>query len=192
MVGLALLLLASAAAVEFAPDADITAIESKWDVDVQAEEGIAHGGAALAGATAHDKKNLRAAASGDSSSSQLAVAGAAKMATFEKQAASFRNGSAVVVNVHITHHAGTTMCNSLASQVFRTLPEFGAWWEEQNRHRPNNCNGVQYLDHVMRQTLRDASEWETLLSAYLPQTNYLSLELEGTQTRPQYMGDWSK
>jgi hypothetical protein len=47
----------------------------------------------------------------------------------------FKRNRTVVVNLHVTHHAGTTLCLQLAEQVFKPLPQFGKWMGTKHKVR---------------------------------------------------------
>ena len=70
------------------------------------------------------------------------VPSAAGHALRDRQLQRFKDGKAVLLNAHITHHAGTTMCSFAQHHVdgnaIRVLPQLGDWNEEFQEHRPKS------------------------------------------------------
>eukprot|EP00548_Thalassiothrix_antarctica_P008793 CAMPEP_0194154696 /NCGR_PEP_ID=MMETSP0152-20130528/61547_1 /TAXON_ID=1049557 /ORGANISM="Thalassiothrix antarctica, Strain L6-D1" /LENGTH=60 /DNA_ID=CAMNT_0038860961 /DNA_START=80 /DNA_END=259 /DNA_ORIENTATION=- len=59
------------------------------------------------------------------------------MTTKRKQIESYRNGSGLMLSIHITHHAGTTLCAFMRSVV--SVPSFSCMadkerWPLYNKH----------------------------------------------------------
>ena len=55
-----------------------------------------------------------------------------------QQIESFKNGSGILLNVHITHHGGTTMCRELGQTL---------------KHPPFACMGFRKTDNIPNRTL---------------------------------------
>jgi hypothetical protein len=96
----------------------------------------------------------------------------------------FKNNESIVVNIHITHCGGTEFCLKVARQIFRTMPQYGNWDSGANKFRDNMCNLFPSIRNSELEHVRDRAQMETLFTNYLPQVNFVALELR--ESRPWF------
>jgi len=73
----------------------------------------------------------------------------------ELQLENYRRGTALMINVHITHHGGTTFCGAVGHALNKTAPNFACL-----ANRPNDDVSLNYLKH------RPWSYYETAENIY--------------------------